>query len=89
MFPLGDFAHGSGSSRHSSGNRYMARALREGGLATLLIDLLTAEEETIDRHTAELRFNIHLLVERLVGATDWLQQNPDTPKLQIGYRDTA
>ncbi|TAK67592.1 MAG: alpha/beta hydrolase, partial [Dehalococcoidia bacterium] len=55
------FAHGSGSSRHSPRNRYVASALREGGLATLLIDLLTAEEEEIDLHTGELRFDIDLL----------------------------
>lgn len=79
------FAHGSGSSRHSSRNRYVARLLNEAGLATLLIDLLTAEEEAVDIRTAHLRFNIGLLAERLIGATDWLKQNDDTEKLAIGY----
>ena len=79
------FAHGSGSSRHSSRNRYVARVLNEAGLATLLIDLLTAEEEAVDIRTAHLRFNIGLLAERLIGATDWLKQNDDTEKLAIGY----
>jgi putative phosphoribosyl transferase len=75
------FAHGSGSSRHSPRNRYVAQMLREAGLATLLIDLLTAEEETVDVHTAHLRFNIDLLAERLIGATDWVK----TSGLAIGY----
>jgi putative phosphoribosyl transferase len=79
------FAHGSGSSRHSPRNRYVAQVLREAGLATLLIDLLTAEEEAVDARTAHLRFNIDLLAERLVEATDWLAQNPDTANLAIGY----
>jgi putative phosphoribosyl transferase len=82
---LGLFAHGSGSSRHSPRNRYVAHVLREAGLATLLIDLLTAEEEAVDVHTAHLRFNIDLLAERLVGATDWLAQNPKTRSFAIGY----
>ena len=63
------FAHGSGSSRHSSRNRYVARMLNKARLATLLIDLLTADEEEIDEHTAHLRFDIRLLAEWLVGAT--------------------
>jgi dienelactone hydrolase len=79
------FAHGSGSSRQSPRNRYVAEVLREANLATLLIDLLTAEEEAVDIHTAHLRFNIELLAERLVGATDWLVQNPQTANLAIGY----
>ncbi len=66
------FAHGSGSSRHSPRNRAVALALQEAGWATLLIDLLTAEEEQVDLRTAELRFDIGLLAERLVGAIDWL-----------------
>src|SRR5713226_3717995 len=70
------FAHGSGSSRHSPRNRYVAQVLREAGLATLLVDLLTAEEEAVDAQTAHLRFNIDLLAERLVEATDWLAHNP-------------
>ena len=79
------FAHGSGSSRHSPRNRRVARALRDAGLATLLIDLLTAEEETIDARTTHLRFDIALLTERLIGATDWLSRTPATAKLRIGY----
>jgi putative phosphoribosyl transferase len=79
------FAHGSGSGRHSPRNRYVARMLRQANLATLLIDLLTAEEETIDLQTRHLRFDIGLLAERLVGATDWLTQNPDARNLRVGY----
>ena len=79
------FAHGSGSGRHSPRNRYVARMLRQANLATLLIDLLTAEEETIDLQTRHLRFDIGLLAERLVGATDWLNQNPDARNLRVGY----
>jgi putative phosphoribosyl transferase len=79
------FAHGSGSSRHSIRNRHVARLLNEAKLATLLIDLLTAEEEAIDLWTAHLRFNIGLLAERLVGATDWLTQHPGTLDLRVGY----
>jgi putative phosphoribosyl transferase len=79
------FAHGSGSSRHSSRNRFVARLLREAGLATLLIDLLTTEEEAVDVRTAHLRFDIGMLAERLVGATDWLKQNEDTSDLRVGY----
>ncbi len=79
------FAHGSGSSRHSPRNRYVARALNEGGLATLLIDLLTVEEEQVDRVTAHLRFDIALLARRLIGATDGLVRYPETRELRIGY----
>ena len=79
------FAHGSGSSRHSPRNRYVARLLNEAKLSTLLIDLLTLDEEVIDARTAQLRFDIGLLAERLVGATDWLTQFPDTRQLRIGY----
>ena len=79
------FAHGSGSSRFSSRNRYVARMLNEAKLATLLIDLLTPEEEAIDQRTAHLRFDIRLLAGRLVSATDWLTQNVDTRHLPIGY----
>jgi putative phosphoribosyl transferase len=66
------FAHGSGSGRHSPRNRYVARLLNDGGLATLLVDLLTLEEEAADARTAHLRFDIALLAQRLIGATDWL-----------------
>jgi putative phosphoribosyl transferase len=79
------FAHGSGSSRLSPRNRYVARILNEAKLATLLVDLLTPEEEAIDVRTAHLRFDIGLLAERLVGATDWLVQHHDTNQLRIGY----
>ena len=66
------FAHGSGSSRFSSRNRYVAEVLRSRGLGTLLIDLLTREEEAIDMRTAHLRFDIGLLADRLAGAVEWL-----------------
>lgn len=79
------FAHGSGSSRHSSRNRYVARVLQNGGFATLLMDLLTAEEEAIDQHTTEFRFDIQLLAKRLAEATGWLERNPETQDLEIGY----
>src|SRR5205085_6535494 len=77
--------HGSGSSRHSPRNRYVARMLQDGGLATLLLDLLTADEERVDLRTRQLRFDIELLAERLAGATDWLAQEPDTRLLRVGY----
>jgi len=79
------FAHGSGSSRHSPRNRYVARVLRESGLATLLMDLLTAREEAEDAVTGRLRFDIGLLARRLVAATDWLHQEPATARLPVGY----
>jgi dienelactone hydrolase len=79
------FAHGSGSSRHSPRNRHVAGVLNGAGLATLLIDLLTADEEEVDAHTAHLRFDIGLLAERLVGATDWLRGQRDTADLAVGY----
>jgi len=79
------FAHGSGSSRHSPRNRYVAQALRQAGLATLLLDLLTIEEEAVDAHTAHLRFDIELLAERLSAATDWVNQAPSTAGLPVGY----
>ena len=79
------FAHGSGSSRHSPRNQYVARVLQEGGLATLLFDLLTAEEERIDVRTAHLRFDIALLARRLSEATAWLKKDVDTRDLLVGY----
>jgi putative phosphoribosyl transferase len=79
------FAHGSGSSRHSPRNRYVAHLLNEGRLGTLLLDLLTTQEEAVDRRTGHLRFDINLLAERLVAATDWLQREPDTNRLPFGY----
>jgi putative phosphoribosyl transferase len=78
------FAHGSGSSRHSPRNRFVAEALREGALATLLLDLLTPEEEAADARTRQLRFAIALLAERLVGAIDWLAQQPASRGLPVG-----
>jgi dienelactone hydrolase len=84
--PLGVvlFAHGSGSSRFSPRNRFVARSLRDAGLATLLLDLLSLNEETADRITAEHRFNIGMLAERLVEAIDWLSENHDTSDLPVG-----
>ena len=79
------FAHGSGSGRHSPRNRYVAQSLQKAGVATLLLDLLTATEEVIDRHTAHLRFDIALLTKRLLGATDWLYDDSRTRHLCIGY----
>jgi putative phosphoribosyl transferase len=79
------FAHGSGSGRHSPRNQYVAEILHQNGLATLLIDLLTQEEEAIDLITRHLRFDIPLLASRLVGTTDWLTQNPETQNLAVGY----
>jgi putative phosphoribosyl transferase len=79
------FAHGSGSSRHSPRNQFVARTLNNAGLATLLFDLLTPEEESIDRYTAEHRFDIGLLAERLVHATNWARQHEETRAMHIGY----
>jgi dienelactone hydrolase len=75
------FAHGSGSSRHSKRNKYVAQVLCEAGLGTLLFDLLTREEDTI----YENRFNIPLLAKRLTAATRWIKEQPQTKKLKIGY----
>ena len=79
------FAHGSGSSRHSPRNRFVAKTLNERRFATLLMDLLTQEEERIDAQTAHLRFDIPLLAGRLVAASEWLAHNPDTRTLALGY----
>jgi len=79
------FAHGSGSSRHSPRNRYVARLLNEAKLGTLLIDLLTSEEELRDQQTAQLRFDIGLLAGRLLAATGWLAGHEKTRSLRIGY----
>ena len=78
------FAHGSGSSRHSPRNRAVAAALQEAGMATLLIDLLTADEERIDASTGHLRFDIGLLAARLAGVLDWLAAREDTGGLATG-----
>jgi dienelactone hydrolase len=78
------FAHGSGSSRHSPRNRHVARGLEAGGLGTLLIDLLTPQEEQVDVRTRHLRFDIGLLADRVVCAVDWLAHEPATRDLSIG-----
>lgn len=78
------FAHGSGSSRFSSRNRYVAEELRSGGIGTLLIDLLTREEEQIDMRTAHLRFDIDLLADRLGAAIEWLHREPRAAALKVG-----
>ena len=78
------FAHGSGSSRFSSRNRYVAEVLREGGMGTLLLDLLTQEEELVDTRTAHLRFDIELLADRLVAAVQWLAREKATERLKMG-----
>ena len=79
------FVHGSGSSRHSLRNQFVARTLNDAGLATLLFDLLTPEEEAIDLRTREHRFNIALLAERLLQATKWAKQQEQTRDLCVGY----
>jgi putative phosphoribosyl transferase len=79
------FAHGSGSSRHSPRNKYVAKVLNDAGIATLLIDLLTSKEEAVDDITREHRFNIQLLAKRLLAATDWVSQNDKFKALKIGY----
>jgi putative phosphoribosyl transferase len=79
------FAHGSGSSRRSPRNRYVARLLNDAKLATLLVDLLTPDEEAIDMRTGHLRFDIGLLAERLIDATDWLTELAETAPLRVGY----
>ncbi len=79
------FAHGRGSSGHSSRNRLVAAELHAAGLATLLMDLLTTAEEAVDRHTGHLRFDIPFLAERLVAATHWLDDEPSTRSLPVGY----
>lgn len=79
------FAHGSGSSRHSPRNQYVARVIREAGVATLLFDLLTREEEAVDMQTRHLRFDISLLARRLVDATNWIKRESDTWHLRVGY----
>lgn len=78
------FAHGSGSGRHSPRNRFVARGFNETGLATLLVDLLTEDEERADALTREHRFDISLLARRVSEAVDWLQQQPETKGLPVG-----
>ena len=79
------FAHGSGSSRHSPRNQFVARTINGANLGTLLFDLLTPEEEALDIYTREHRFNIILLAERLMQATSWAGQQAQTRDLRIGY----
>ncbi len=79
------FAHGSGSSRFSSRNQYVARKLQEAQFATLLFDLLTAEEESIDEYSYEYRFDIPLLAIRLVDVTKWCQSEKQLHSLPIAY----
>ena len=79
------FAHGSGSSRHSPRSKYVAHVLNDVSIATLVVDLLTLEEETVDNLTKEHRFNIALLAQRLISCTDWTLHNPELKNLKIGY----
>jgi putative phosphoribosyl transferase len=79
------FAHGSGSSRLSPRNRYVAQVLQGKGIGTLLFDLLTPEEEEIDEQTARLRFDIKLLSKRLIEATDWIQKYLKAENMKLGY----
>jgi putative phosphoribosyl transferase len=78
------FAHGSGSSRHSPRNRQVAGVLQQSGLATLLLDLLTGDEEQVDLRTRELRFDLDLLADRLAGTLEWCRQDPELARLPIG-----
>jgi putative phosphoribosyl transferase len=79
------FAHGSGSGRHSPRNRHVASVLQQAGMATLLMDLLTAEEEAIDLQTGRFRFDIALLGARVVAATDWLRSREETAQMALGW----
>ena len=79
------FVHGSGSSRFSPRNQYVAKQFNKSKIATLLFDLLTQQEEEADALTAEYRFNIALLTQRLIGATQWLRRDPLTKNLKFGY----
>ena len=79
------FAHGSGSSRTSPRNQFVAGVLREAGVGTLLFDLLTPYEEFVDAQTAQLRFDIDLLTHRLIAATNWVRTDPRTQEMAIGY----
>jgi putative phosphoribosyl transferase len=79
------FAHGSGSGRHSPRNRYVAEVLNEQGLATVLVGLLTVDEERLDRHNHQLRFDIPLLAGRLAGITEWSREQPELRNLERGY----
>jgi putative phosphoribosyl transferase len=78
------FAHGSGSGRHSPRNQQVAAALNEAAVGSLLVDLLTAREDKVDRSTGKLRFDIELLARRVIGIVDWLRKHPETAELPIG-----
>ncbi len=79
------FAHGSGSGRHSPRNRHVADVLNQGGIATILVDLLTEQEEAVDIETSELRFDIGLLARRVMAISDWVGEQPPLRKLGLGY----
>jgi putative phosphoribosyl transferase len=79
------FAHGSGSSRHSTRNQYVAQTLNDAGLATLLVDLLTEQEKAVDQDTRHIRFDINLLARRLIAVTEWTLQDPSIGHLKMGY----
>src|SRR5215207_2163258 len=79
------FAHGSGSSRYSSRNKFVANMLNNKGIATLLVDLLSQDEKRIDEETKHLRYNIELLAGRFAAITNWLAQQPETRDLKVGY----
>jgi putative phosphoribosyl transferase len=79
------FAHGSGSSRHSPRNQFVAHVLRDAGVGTLLFDLLTTEEEEADQYTSHIRFDLGLMAERLLQATEWAQSRADLQQLRLGY----
>lgn len=79
------FVHGSGSSRFSPRNQYVAKFLNSQGIATLLTDLLTPDEEAVDELTRQFRFDIPLLTRRLLGISEWVRKQPETKKLKIGY----
>jgi putative phosphoribosyl transferase len=79
------FAHGSGSSRFSPRNTYVAGLMNKRGIATLLVDLLTAEEEAVDEYTGQYRFDVNMLAQRLIDSTGWLKTRSDTKSLNVGY----
>ncbi len=79
------FAHGSGSGRLSPRNQFVAKKLQKAGLATLLMDLLTEEEDLIDERTRQFRFDIALLAQRLIGCVEWLEKQKETNGLSVGY----
>ncbi len=79
------FAHGSGSSRFSSRNKHVAAILHKAAMATCLLDLFTKEEEALDAHTGQLRFDIDFLAQRLITATEWVQKNSELAALPLGY----